>query len=205
MLQITNRKSLVIWSRGAQIARISPNRCLKRLKSHFQIARFVIWASVQIVVRIAMPFSCTSGQNNELFWEASQCFKLTDWLTDRCWGLRITNRNRSQIARSQRAQRLKKINLDWKLQTRLKNFNLDWKFQSWPSEFPTKNRGFLDGALELFNLDWKFQSRRAILNFFNLWALRDLEHLAHHRSPHPCLGHPMTCPPKRGSKFTSPF
>ena len=48
-----------------------------------------------------------------------------------------------------------------KNQSRLKisippeNFNLDWKFQSWPSEFPTENRGLLGGSLEIFNLDWK--------------------------------------------------
>ena len=47
------------------------------------------------------------------------------------------------------------------------------KIQSRPSEFPTKNRGLLGGSLEIFNLDWKFQSRRAILIFFNLWALRE--------------------------------
>ena len=35
-----------------------------------------------------------------------------------------------------------------------------------------KNRGLLGVEIEIFNLDWKFQSRRAILNFLNLWALR---------------------------------
>ena len=30
----------------------------------------------------------------------------------------------------------------------------------------------MGGSLEIFIPDWKFQSRRAILNFFNLWALR---------------------------------
>ena len=30
----------------------------------------------------------------------------------------------------------------------------------------------MGGALEISNLAWKFQSRRAILIFFNLWALR---------------------------------
>ena len=39
-------------------------------------------------------------------------------------------------------------------------------------KFPTKNGGSVGGSLEIFNLDWKFQPRRAILNFFNLWALR---------------------------------
>ena len=75
MLQITNRKALVIWNHGARIAIIPPNRCLGRLKSHFQIARFVIWTSVQIAVRIAMPISYTTSQNNELFWEGSHCLK----------------------------------------------------------------------------------------------------------------------------------
>ena len=65
-----------------------------------------------------------------------------------------------------RAQRLKNPSIS------LENFNLDWNFQSWPSEFPTKNRGLLGVEIEIFNLEWKFQSRRAILNFFNLWALR---------------------------------
>ena len=46
-----------------------------QLKSHFQIARFVIWASVQIAIRIAMPISYTTSQNNELFWEGSHCLK----------------------------------------------------------------------------------------------------------------------------------
>ena len=36
-----------------------------------QIARFVIWASVLIAVRIAMRISYTMSQNNELFWEGS--------------------------------------------------------------------------------------------------------------------------------------
>ena len=49
VLQITHRKLLVFWNRGAEIARSSPpNRWLGRFKSHFEIARFVIWASVQI-------------------------------------------------------------------------------------------------------------------------------------------------------------
>ena len=48
-------------------------------------------------------------------------------------------------------------------------------FNPGPSEFPTKkNRGLVGGSLDNFNLDWKFQSRRAILNFFNLWALREI-------------------------------
>ena len=45
-------------------------------------------------------------------------------------------------------------------------------FNPGPSELPTKTRVLVGGSLEIFNLDWKFQSRRAILNFFNLWALR---------------------------------
>ena len=59
-------------------------------------------------------------------------------------------------------------------QSRLKIFNPDLQ------KSPQKNRGLLGGSLEIFNLDWnfhkrdwKFQSRRAIFNFFNLWALRD--------------------------------
>ena len=100
-----------------------------------------------------------------------------------------------------RAQRLRKFNLAWPwgflafweffpfsqevLQFRrerkilsfwgaffLKNFNLARNLQSWPSKFPTeKKRGLVGGSLEMFNLAWKFQSQRAILNFFNLWAL----------------------------------
>ena len=68
--------------------------------------------------------------------------------------------------------KIEKIQSRLKISISLENFNLDWKFQSWPSEFPTKNRGLLGVEIEIFNLDWKFQSRRAILNFFNLWALR---------------------------------
>ena len=41
------------------------------------------------------------------------------------------------------------------------------------SAFPTENRVLVGGWLEIFNLAWRFQSRRAILNFFNLWALRE--------------------------------
>ena len=73
---------------------------------------------------------------------------------------------------SLRAQRLKKINLDWNFQSRLKKSILIEIFNPGPSEFPTKNRGLAGGGIENFNLDWNFQSRRAILNFFNLWALR---------------------------------
>ena len=69
--------------------------------------------------------------------------------------------------------KIEKIQSRLKISISLENFNLDWKFQSWPSEFPTKNRGLLGVGIEIFNLDWKFQSRRAILrHFFNLWALR---------------------------------
>ena len=57
---------------------------------------------------------------------------------------------------------------------KIEKFNLAWKFQSWPWEFPTKNRGLVGGSLEIFTLAWKFQSRRAILNFFNLWARREV-------------------------------
>ena len=57
---------------------------------------------------------------------------------------------------------------------KIKKINLDWKFQSRTFRIPHKNRGLVGGPLENFNLDWKFQSRRAILIFFNLWALRDL-------------------------------
>ena len=71
-----------------------------------------------------------------------------------------------------RAQRLKKINLDLNFQSRLKiSISLEI-FNPGPSQFPTKKRGLVGGSLEDFNLDWKFQSRRAILIFFNLWALR---------------------------------
>ena len=65
------------------------------------------------------------------------------------------------------------MNPDWKFQSRLKISISIEIFNPGPSEFPTKNRGLLGGSLEIFNLDWKFQSRRAILKFFNLWALRD--------------------------------
>ena len=78
-----------------------------------------------------------------------------------CWQLSRT------IVWALRAQRLKKFNLAWNFQSRLKisipTFRIPHK----------KNRGLLGGSLEIFNLDWKFQSRRAILNFFNLWALRE--------------------------------
>ena len=44
-------------SRSPNRKNFPSNRCLGQLKSHFQIARFVIRASVQIAVRIAMPIS----------------------------------------------------------------------------------------------------------------------------------------------------
>ena len=69
--------------------------------------------------------------------------------------------------------KIAKIQSRLKISISLENFSLDSKFQSWPSEFPTKNRVLLGVEIEIFNLDWKFQSRRAILNFFNLWALRE--------------------------------
>ena len=66
----------------------------------------------------------------------------------------------------------KKITPDRKFQSRLK-FSISLEnFNPGASEFPTKNRGLAAGALENFNPAWNFQSRRAILNFFNLWALR---------------------------------
>ena len=40
---------------------------------------------------------------------------------------------------------------------------------------PYRNRGLVGGSIEIFNVAWKFQSRRAILNFFNLWALRETQ------------------------------
>ena len=54
---------------------LQSNRCLGKLKSQFQIARFVIWTSVQIAVRIAMPIPYTTSKNNEFFWGGSQCLK----------------------------------------------------------------------------------------------------------------------------------
>ena len=75
-------------------------------------------------------------------------------------------------ASAPKGPKIEKIQSRLKISISLENFNLDWTFQSWPSEFPTKNRGLLGVEIEMFNLDWKFQSRRAILNFFNLWALR---------------------------------
>ena len=57
------------------LLRQGENRCLAQLKSHFQIARFVMWTSVQIAVRIATPISYATSQNNELFWEGSHCLK----------------------------------------------------------------------------------------------------------------------------------
>ena len=61
----------MIWNRGAQIARISP----KSLSRAAQIARFVIWTSVQIAVRIAMSISYATSQNNELLWKGSHRLK----------------------------------------------------------------------------------------------------------------------------------
>ena len=60
----------------------------------------------------------------------------------------------------------------------LEIFNLDWNFQSWPSEFPTENRGLV-GALA-----WKFQSCLKIsipegdLEFFQSLALRGIFSMA---------------------------
>ena len=64
-------------------------------------------------------------------------------------------------------------------QSRLKFLISNWNFQSrlkipiLTFRISRKNRGLAGGSLENFNLDWKFQSRRAILNFFNLWTSRD--------------------------------
>ena len=75
MLQITNRKSLVIWNRGAQIARISPESLSRAAQIALSNRTIGDWASVQIAVRIAMPIPYTTSQNNELFWEGSHCLK----------------------------------------------------------------------------------------------------------------------------------
>ena len=65
--------------------------------------------------------------------------------------------------------KIEKIQSRLKLSISLENFNLDWTFQSRPSEFPTKigvwwvARLKFSISLEIFK----------ILNFFNLWALRE--------------------------------
>ena len=64
------------------------------------------------------------------------------------------------------------FNLAWKFQSRLK-FSIP-DLQNSPPSPPHKNRVLVGGLLENFNLDWNFQSWRAILNIFNLWALRAL-------------------------------
>ena len=73
----------------------------------------------------------------------------------------------------QKPKDLKKFNLAWNFQSGLKTsisleiFNLDLQ------NSPTTKKGFRRWlASKMFNLAWNFQSRRAILNFFNLWALR---------------------------------
>ena len=108
-----------------------------------------------------------------------------------------------------RAQRLKKTNLDWNFQSRSK-FSISLEnFNPGPSEFPTKNRGLVGGALENFNLDWRFQSWRAILNFFNLWALREYPKIANPFPPYSIQKAPRTpnlskiCPDDCFSGFQS--
>ena len=82
-------------------------------------------------------------------------------------------------------ERLKISSFRLKFSISLENFNLAWFFQSWPSELPTKIGVWWVARLKFsislenvilirFNLAWKFQSRRAILNFFKIWALRDI-------------------------------
>ena len=92
--QIANRQWFEMAEPKSQ--EFPPNRSLGQLKSHFQIARFVIWTYVQIAVRIAMPSSYTTSQNNELFLRR---FTLYQIASDLRFAIRITNRNRSQIAR----------------------------------------------------------------------------------------------------------
>ena len=58
----------------------------------------------------------------------------------------------------------------WNFQSRLKTSISLESFNPGLRNRP-QNRGLVGGSLEIFNLAWKFQSRRAILNFFKIWAL----------------------------------
>ena len=98
-LSAPNHKSQIasdFKSQSPKSQEFPPNRCLGQLKSHFQIARFVIWTSVQIAARIAMPISYTISQKQ---WAFLRRFTLSQIASDLRFAIRITNRNRSQIAR----------------------------------------------------------------------------------------------------------
>ena len=70
-----------------------------------------------------------------------------------------------EICTFPKGPKIEKIQSHLKISISIESFNLDLQ------NSPQKKSGLVGGSLELFNLAWKFQSRRAILNFFNLWAL----------------------------------
>ena len=75
--------------------------------------------------------------------------------------------------------KIEKLNLAWKFQSRLRTSIPHGFFNPHLQSSPQKkNRGLVGGSLENFNLAWNFQSQRAILNFFNLWALRGVRKVA---------------------------
>ena len=76
MLQITNRKSLVISNRGAQIARISPKLLFRPAQIALsQIARCEP-LHVQIAVRIAMPFPVQVPNGAAIILEPTERLKI---------------------------------------------------------------------------------------------------------------------------------
>ena len=89
-------------------------------------------------------------------------------------GLRWVFVNGLKWVQNPKGPKIEKIKSRLKCSISLENFNLDWTFQSPLEIFPTKYGGSVGGPLEIFNLAWKFQSWRAILNFFNLSALREV-------------------------------
>ena len=92
----------------------------------------------------------------------------------------VLRKHRVDLWKTQRALRLKKFNPDWSREI-FKPY--DWKFQSRIENSPQREPYFQSRmkcsvSIENFNLRlvaWKFQSRSEILNFFNLWALWEVE------------------------------
>ena len=85
------------------------------------------------------------------------------------WGWFLRWWINAEIVRIPKGPRIEKFQSRLKFSIPLEIFNLDWKFQSRPSEFPTENRGWWVARLKFSISLENFK----ILNFFNLWALRD--------------------------------
>ena len=95
MLQITNRKSLVIWNRWAHIARISQIAVSGRSTCMIRMAwrdLMSIWTSVQVAIRIAMPISCALSHNIKLYKVVHTFSNFGPWY----WGQSIWGRKAHQ-------------------------------------------------------------------------------------------------------------